>query len=76
MGVPVAGKLGLGSEFWDIYEIKNFNLINPIRHATMQSINTALSIAEEFLTGKTTITDTVSLGLFDVYQNLINQKKK
>lgn len=75
MGVPIAGKLGLSSEFWDIYEIKNNSLINPLRHETMQGINTALSIAEEFMTGATTLTDNISLGLKDLYQDLINQKQ-
>jgi len=74
MGVPIAGKLGLSSEFWDIYEIKNNSLINPLRHETMQSINTALSIAEEFVLGRTNITDSVSLGLRDLFQDLITTK--
>lgn len=76
MGVPIAGKLGTSQEFFDIYTIKNTSVINPLRHATMQSINTALSLAEEFMTGSTGLTDTVSLGLGDLYQNLINNLNK
>lgn len=76
MGVPTAGKLGLSAEFYDIYEIKNNSLLNPLRHETMQGINTALSIAEEFLQGKTDLTDGISLGLKDLYQDLIINKNK
>ncbi len=74
IGVPIAGKLGTSTEFLDIYKIKNTALISPLRHQTMQSINTALSIAEEFMTGKTTINDTVSLGLRDLYKDMITQQ--
>ena len=67
MGIPQAGKLGGSAEFMQIYQQKNETLINPLRVAVMQSINLALEVAEEFITGKTDLTDTMSLGLADLF---------
>jgi hypothetical protein len=69
MGIPQAGKLGGANEFIEIYKQKNITLLNPIRISVMRSINSALCVAEEFVTGKRELTDKMSLGLLDLYKN-------
>lgn len=71
MGIPLPGKLGGGggAEFLAIYNQKNLTLLNPLRVSVMQTINSALSLAEEFITGKTDLTNIMSLGLADLFEN-------
>jgi hypothetical protein len=71
LGTPTSGKLGQNQEFQQVYRHVNFTTIRAYRNELMAGWHKAISLADNFINGKETVTAGMSLSFQDLFDDYL-----
>ncbi len=71
LGSPTAGKLGQTQEFQQVYRHVNFTTIRAYRNELLAGWHTAINLADSFVNGNGTVTETMSISFQDLFEDYL-----